>query len=151
MEELPHWYPGRNVKRRLVMAGGHLRTIVNGDTIAGQFSLVGNSLIATSYDYFDGVSYWFYLIDPAGKIIDNVSTPDYFGFMEDVDTTKPDALSFGFFGTDDKWEIAVQPRGFWSFKFSELTPRINRFFWRKRYLSLKRTLPETYRALPPTT
>jgi hypothetical protein len=138
MEALPHWYPMRAFKRRLVNAAGCVRAIVNGDEIAGEFLLSGYSLIITSYDYFDGVSTWFYLIDPSGKIIDNVSTTDYFGFIQDVNIPGVRTLHFGFFGTDDRWELIVHPAGFWSFRFPELARRINRFIWRKRYISLKR-------------
>jgi hypothetical protein len=137
MEKLPFWYPSRAFKRRLVSTGRSLRSVVNGDEIAGQFLLAGHSLIVTNYDYFDGVSTWFYLVDPTGKVIDNVSTPDYFGFIQDVKVQGPSGINFGFYGTNDRWELLVHESGFWSFKLAALARRINRFFWRKRYISLK--------------
>lgn len=138
MEKLPFWYPARNMLRYLVHPERSRRHIVCGDEMAGQISLAGHALVITHYDYFDGTSTWFYLIDAAGKIIDNVSTPDYSGFIEDIEVHDTTSISFSFMGTDDRWKLQILASGRWSFSLGDLARRLNRFFWRKRYMSLTR-------------
>lgn len=123
-------------RRRLVLDGKTPLQIVAGDEIAGQYQIGKRFVVVTNYDYFDGVSTWFHLIGTDGKILDIVSTPNYFGFIQNVDMELPGCLRFGFFGSDDQWTLHVLERSVWSFKFLELAPRLNRFLLGRRHLSL---------------
>lgn len=105
------------------------------------------SLVITSYDYFDGVCTWFYLLDCTGVMIDSASTPDYFGFIQDIEVREPATIHFGFFGTDERWELTTREKGCWSFAPAQLARRINRFFFRKRFMLLNRIMKASTGAL----
>lgn len=109
---------------------------VFGDELAAQFQIGELFIVVTTYDYYDAASHWFHLVRGDGKIIDAVATPDYFGFIQDVDTSQPGKLSFGFFGTNDRWTLQVHGEGFWSFRYRDLARRMNWFLLSKRYLTL---------------
>ncbi len=137
--ELPSGHPDAESRRRLVHADGRSGPVVHGEKIGFQFSGQGYTLLATSYDYFDGCQHWIYLLDAAGKVLDRVDMPEVFGFVQDIQSTGPDSLSFGCFGTNDRWHLSVCARGFWSYSRASLAPRLNRYLLSKRYLMLEVT------------
>lgn len=135
LQSLPAWYPSREFKRRLVCNGVPTWVVVDGDEIAAQFLFGRYTVLATNYDYFDGVSTWFHLLDEEGKIQDIVATPDYFGFLEDIESPSEYELNFGFYGTNDRWSLRLRERPIWSFRIGELRFRANRFlFSKKRFM-----------------
>lgn len=146
---LPAWYPFGECKRRLVRDGHPIRTVVDGDEIAAQFLCDGFVVLVTSYDYYDGVSNWFHLIDPEGKIRDIVTTPDYFGFLQCVESQAELELNFGFYGTNDQWCLRMHEKPIWSFRIGELRSRANRFLLSRRRLMLACTKGEPW-VFPPT-
>jgi hypothetical protein len=129
-------HPLRDYQRRLIIGGMPTSVLVSGEEVAGQFECGRMSLLVTSCDYFNSVSYWFYLLDASGKVIDMVSTPDYFGFLEWRESGTSTELLFGFFGTNDVWRLSIHEYGQWSLTKAHLSRRVNRFFLSKRYLSL---------------
>ena len=146
---LPAWYPFGEHKRRLVRDGQPTRTVVNGEEIVAQFSCNGFTVLVTNYDYFDGVSNWFHLIDDAGKILDIVTTPDYFGFLQSVESQAELELNFGFYGTNDQWRLFLHEKPIWSFRIRELSSRANRFLFSSRRLMLTCTKGEPWSFTPP--
>jgi hypothetical protein len=145
---LPAWYPFGECKRRLVRDGRPTRTVVDGDEIAAQFLCDGFTVLVTNYDYFEGVSNWFHLIDYEGKIQDIVTTPDYFGFLQGVESQTELELKFGFYGTNDQWRLRVHEKPIWSFRIGELRSRANRFLFSRRRLMLTCTTGEPW-SFPP--
>lgn len=139
LQKLPKWYPLAECRRRLVVDGKPLPVVVNGDEIGLQLSCGECTVLATGYDYFDGCHHWIYLLRRDGKPIDQLSMPDEFGFIQDVAVISPNEVSFGYFGTNDKWSVVVRERGFWSYAPGTLLRRFNRFFLAKRYLGVRRT------------
>lgn len=133
---LPKFYPFGSYNRQVVFEGKKSNYIINGEEIEAQYLMGSQFLVVTHYDYFDGVSYWFYLFNQNGKMIDCVSTPDYDGFIQWSNTSLPSEAEFGFFGTNDKWTISVDEAGFRSFNPNQLLRRLNRFFFSRRYLTL---------------
>ena len=136
LNQLGPRHPLRDYRRRLIDDGKPTSTLVSGEEVAAQFECGRMSLLITSCDYFNGVSYWFYLLDASGKVIDMVSTPDYFGFIEWRESGASTELQFGFFGTNDVWRLSIHEYGHWSFTKGHLARRMNRFFLSKRYLTL---------------
>lgn len=134
--ELPKLYPMGEYKRRLVIDGNESKTIINGDEIAFQYSVDKHYLVVTSYDYFEGVSYWFYLFDENGRLLDLVSTPDYFGFIQWGNIDLPMEAKFSFYGANDNWTITINEVGYWSYRKIHLLVRMNNFFLSKRYVTL---------------
>ena len=94
--------------------------LVCGDEISHQFSVDGNTLLISHFDWLEGVSYWFKLVSERQKLIDVVSTPHYFGFIENISVTSENTLEFGFFNSRDRWRLhfnipgkyCTDPRGF---------------------------------------
>ena len=145
---LPAWYPFGECKRRLVRDGHPTWSVVDGEDIAAQFLCNGFTVLVTNYDYFNGVSNWFHLIDDEGKIRDIVATPDYFGFLQCVENQTELELNFGFYGTNDKWSLRVHEKPIWSLRIKELRIRANRFLFSKRRLILTCTKGEPW-IFPP--
>lgn len=119
------------------MAGVGEVGVVMGEKIVAQFQVQDLSLVVTCYDYFDGVSHWLYVVDGRGVIVDSASTPDYFGFLERLEVDGPNRISFGFFGTNDRWSLELHVHGFWSYRLEHLVRRINGHVLCKRYMSLR--------------
>lgn len=122
-----------------MVAGKPLPVVVNGDEIALELAIGGYTLLATTYDYFEGCNHWIYLLQSDGKPADQLSMPDQFGFIQDVVVVSPDEVEFGYFGTHDRWNLTVRKAGFWSYAPAALLVRINRFLLAKRYLDIRRT------------
>lgn len=141
---LPAWYPFGDYKRRLVRDGHPTWVVVDGEEIAAQFSCNGFTVLVTNYDYFDGVSNWFHLIDGEGKILDIVTTPDYFGFLQSVESQAELELNFGFYGTNDQWNLRVHEKPIWSCRIEDLRSRVNRFLFSRRHLMLGCTKGEPW-------
>jgi hypothetical protein len=127
-------HPFHEHRRRLVINGEQSATVIFGDEIDGVYRFGSLHLLITRYDYYDGVSHWFSVLDQQGKILDMASTPDYFGFIEWIEQPSQDSLRFGFFGTNDIWQVRICTEGEWSFKLSDLARRWNRYFSSKRHL-----------------
>lgn len=143
LQVLPGWHLFGEYRRRLT-AKERPVCIVNGDEIGLQITVGTYTLIATSYDYFDGCHHWFYLLDEDGRPIDQLRMPDEFGFIQDATVVSENELTFGYFGTNDRWTLVVSLRGFWSYEPSELLRRPNRFLLMKRYLSVQRQKGEPW-------
>lgn len=131
-------HPFRQYKRRLAFGDQPLSVVVNGDEIGMQWAFGGVTLIATHYDYFDGVNHWFYLLSDRGRVLDQVRMPDVFGFIQNVKEVAPNELGFGYFGSNDEWRITVSQSGAWSFGMDALRKRPNGFLLARRYLTLRR-------------
>jgi hypothetical protein len=112
--------------------------VVNGDEISLQLNCGRHILLATNYDYFDGCHHWIYLLREDGRLVDHLRMPDEFGFIEEVTIVSETEVAFGYFGTNDWWNLAVSEDGFWSFTPAELLRRPNRFLLAKRHLSVRR-------------
>ncbi|MBB3117290.1 hypothetical protein [Pseudoduganella violacea] len=136
LQSLPAGYPSKEFKRRLVCDGLPTWVVVDGDEIAAQFLCDGFIVLVTNYDYFDGVNTWIHLLDEDGKIRDIVTTPDYFGFLQEVEIQSERELNFGFYGTNDRWSLRLREKPVWSFRIEELRSRANRFLFSKRRLML---------------
>ena len=139
LQQLPRWHPFATHCRRLVADGKPLPVVVNGDEIGLQLSCSEYTVLATNYDYFDGCHHWIYLLGRDGNPIDQLSMPDEFGFIQDVAVVSPTEVAFGYFGTNDRWNLVVRERGFWSYAPRTLLRRPNRFLLAKRRLEVQRT------------
>jgi len=128
----------------LVRDGKPTWVVVDGDEISAQFLCGAFTILVTNYDYFDGVSTWFHLIDSEGRIRDIVSTPDYFGFIQDVESPAELELNFGFHGTNDQWSLCMREKPVWSFRIGDLRSRVNRFLFSQRRLMLGCTKGEPW-------
>lgn len=101
---------------------------------------VGNcTVLATSYDYFDGCHHWIYLLGPDGRPMDKLCMRDQVGDIENVQVLSQHEISFGYIGTNDRWRLRVDEEGFRSFSLSALRMRTNRFLLRKRHCVVHRT------------
>jgi hypothetical protein len=125
-------------RRRLIASAGEHAAIVNGDKIEFQFDCGGCTLLATSYDHFDNNEHWIYLLTRSGKMLDQVDMPDVFGCVQDIQLVAENELAFGYFGTNDRWHLAVIEAGVWSYARDALATRMNRFLLSKRRLMLRR-------------
>lgn len=105
-------------RRRLLIRGEATGITVIGDEIGAIVQFGELSLLAIHYDYFEAVDYHYYLVDRAGKQLDSVSTPPYFGFMQHLVRESENRIGFGFFGTDARWTISVVPSGYWGWRRS---------------------------------
>jgi hypothetical protein len=139
LQELPKRYSLAEYRRRLVAQGAPLPVVVNGDEIGLQLSCGEYTVLATNYDYFEGCHHWIYLLRRDGKPIDQLSMPDEFGFIQDVVVLSANEVAFGYFGTNDRWNLVVRERGFWSYAPSALLSRPNRFLLARRRLQVRRT------------
>ncbi len=111
--------------------------VINGDEIHFQFEIEGLVLLVTHYDYYDGVNYWYYLINDENKIVDMASTPDYFGFLELKEQSR-DEIKFSFFDSTEKWSLKIYPNGTWKVSLADLIRRSPKFWLSKKYIKLKR-------------
>jgi hypothetical protein len=135
LAELPVSHSDRDFLRRLVCGGLPTDVLLMGDTLAGQYECDGVFLLVTQYDHYEAVAHWFYVVTRDGEILEQATTPDYFGFLERPAVEPPTTLAFGFYGTHDQWRVRVQPSGVWSFDRLSLRLRLNRFLLRKRYMT----------------
>lgn len=138
LQELPKWYPLGEYRRRLVFDGKPTALVVNGEEIGLQLESDRFTLLATSYDYFDGCEHWIHLLNE-GKLIDQLRMPDEFGFIQGVTAIKDREIEFGFFGTNDTWNLVVSESDYWSYSIASLLRRPNRFLFAKRHISARRT------------
>ena len=115
---LPAWYPFGEYKRRLVRDGHPTRTVVDGEEIAAQFSCNGFTVLVTNYDYF--------------------------GFLQSVESQAELELNFGFYGTNDQWNLRLREKPIWSFRIADLRSRVNRFLFSRRRLMLACTKGEPW-------
>jgi len=138
LEQPPNADPLLQHRRRLTTSAGAQASIVNGDKIEFQFDCGGCTLLATSYDHYDNCAHWIYLLARDGKILDQVDMPDVFGFVQDIQLVAENELAFGYFGTNDRWHLAVIEAGVWSYARDALATRMNRFLLSKRRLMLRR-------------
>lgn len=135
LRALPERHPARGFRCRLLLDGQPTDTVVEGDEIVRQYACGDLFLLITRYDYFDGVSHWFYVVNECGRVKDEASTPDSFGFLAGITVEGESQLSFGF-GTRDRWTLIVREGGVWSFTAADLARRAGWFLLRRRYLSL---------------
>lgn len=126
-------------RKRLMRAGRPLPVFVNGDALDMQIAVGSCTVLATSYDYFDGCHHWIYVLGPDGTPIDQLCMRDQFGYIEDVQVISRHEISFGYFGTNDRWRLRVDEEGFRSFSLGALLMRPNRFLLRKRHCVVHRT------------
>jgi hypothetical protein len=127
--------PFREYRRALLLDGKPTGTTVWGDALSAAYSVGDRFLVISNYDYFDATTHYFYLLGSNLRPLDVASTPDYWGFFQDAKAEVPDRITFGFFGTNDRWSLVVSEHGFYSYRSSELRRRINRFFFCKRYMT----------------
>jgi hypothetical protein len=144
--------PFHEYQRRLVLNGKETATIVHGDKIDALYHFDSAILLVTSYDYFDGVSYWFSILNCRGRILDRASTPDYFGFIEWLEPPSQSCLKFSFFGTNDIWQVSINSEGAWSFKMSDIARRLNRYIFSRRHMffSCEKGAPWIFQQESPT-
>jgi hypothetical protein len=120
--------PGEQ-NRRLLIDGTLTGIVVAGTEISGTYKFGSLSLIVIHHDYFDGIQHHFYVINSEGVLLDHVSAPNSFGFMQEVLRDSETSICFGFFGTPGRWRLSVVPAGGWAFR---LTP----LFITRRFLHL---------------
>lgn len=113
--------------------------VVNGNEISLQLNCGEYTVLATNYDYFEGCHHWIYLLRQDGKPVDQLSMPDEFGFIQDVVFVSQNEVSFGYFGTNDRWHLVISEDGFWSYALPAMMRRPNRFLFAKRRLAVRRT------------
>lgn len=138
LQELPKGFPLRESRRRLVLRGAPTAFVVNGDEMGLQMESGRLMLLATSYDYFDGCQHWIHLLKD-GRPVDQLRMPDEFGFIQDVVTVSEHEVSFGDFGTNDRWHLVADEHGFWSYAVASLRRRLNRFLLARRHVSVRCT------------
>ena len=126
-------------RSRLLRAGRALPVTLNGDALDLQVTMGRLTVLATSYDYFDACDHWIYLLSEDGRPIDQLRMPTQFGFIDQVELLSAREMSFGYFGSNDRWRLLVDESGFRSFSMQALRYRPNRFFLSKRHLSIVRT------------
>jgi hypothetical protein len=120
----------------LAANGEPLPVVINGEAINLQLTCGAHTLLATSYDYFDGCHQWLYLLDSNGKPIDALHMPDSLGFLQNLKVLSANEVSFGYFGSNDEWHVTVHADGYSSYAASKLRLRPNRFFLAKRHLAV---------------
>jgi len=126
-------------RSRLLRAGRALPVTLNGDALDLQVTTGRLTVLATSYDYFDACNHWIYLLGEDGRPIDQLRMPTQFGFIEQVEILSDREMSFGYFGSNDRWRLLIDELGFRSFSMEALRYRPNRFLLSKRHLSVART------------
>lgn len=126
----------REYRRRLLFDGHPTSIVIHGEKIAAQFACGQHFLLITHYDYFDNASHWFSLLNDRLQVVDQASTPDYFGFIQNITIHSPTEIRFGFFGTNDQWSLSVNEVGRWAFGWPAVARRPNRFILAKRRLAL---------------
>jgi hypothetical protein len=139
LQRLPVRHPVQEHRRRLVIRDLPTSTVVCGDEIIAQYVCGDLNVVLTDYDYYDGTQHWCYLTTAAGSVIDRVTLPDTFGALQQPTVESPTQISFGCYGTYDRWRLTVTAPGYWSFRTTDLTCRGVRYLLAKRYLTLVRT------------
>jgi hypothetical protein len=140
LQELQAFIPLRDQRRRLAVNGVATNVVVQGDELTRQYRCGEHYLLITNYDHFEAVTHWFYLLGSDGRIVDQASTPDYFGFLEHESVETPRELAFGFYGTNDRWRLRVLDEGQWSFSWRSVRVRPTSFFCRRRFMSFERSV-----------
>lgn len=145
LQQLPNLFPFDEYRRRLCLEGVPLNVVLWGREIDIELTCGPFTFLHTNYDYFYGSHHWIYLLDPVGRPIDMLCMPDVFGFISDLKIVSPQEITFGYYGTNDKWSLTVWEHGYWSFTPNELARRLNRFLLSKRFLEVRRTKGEPWR------
>ncbi len=108
------------------------RIVVNGDEIQHQFKVGDYTLLITHYDYFDGVDYWFSLINNKNRVVDIVRGPNRNCFITLIEVREFELL-FKYFDSDDIWSLEVFDKGSWKFKLFDIIRRHPKcWFYKKR-------------------
>jgi hypothetical protein len=94
--------------------------------------------MATHYDHFEACSHWIYLLRGDGRPIDQLRMPDQLGFLHEVQLVSGNEVSFGYFGTNDRWTLAVSEAGFRCYAADVLLRRPTRFLLARRHLAMQR-------------
>jgi len=123
--------------------------MLNGDALDLQVTMGRLTVLATSYDYFDACNHWIYLLGEDGRPIDQLCMPTQFGFIEQVEILSDREMSFGYFGSNDRWRLLIDDPGFRSFSMNALRYRPNRFLLGKRHLSIVRTKGPAWKSSIP--
>jgi hypothetical protein len=97
LEKLSRNYLFAADRCRLVLNGQPQPSLLHGEQIDLQLAFGEHTLLATSYDYFDGCQHWLYLVCRDGRIVDGIRMPDEFGFLQDLTTISEDQIAFGYF------------------------------------------------------
>lgn len=113
-----------------------------GDTIEYQYDTAGSYLVITHYDYWEGTSYWFNLLDRRLGLLDVISPPEQQGFIQNLRFLGDDGLEFSFFNTDARWLLRASEKPHWDFRPGVAFQRPFRYWLAGRYLTLDR-LPST--------
>jgi hypothetical protein len=137
LQALPPGNRGLPHQRLLVSADGQGGVRVDGDDLLRQYDCGDTFLVITCCDYLDGVSHWFHLVDRGGRVMDVVSTPDTFGFLQHDTVDAPHQISFGFFGSPLRWALDIDQAGHRSFGWGDVRIRPLRFAARRRHLRLR--------------
>lgn len=140
LQALPEDSAGAGSSSRVVANGQPLATVVPGTEIALQLRCATTTVLATTYDYFDGCEHWVVLLREGGKPVDQLRLPDTFGFLQNLEILGPAEIRFGFFGTHDSWRLRVDERGSWSPSPRAISGRPLRFWLAKRHLVARRTV-----------
>lgn len=139
LQELATADPLLAYRRRLAMDGVTLPVVVNGAEIEFELRCGHLTLMATSYDYYEGWSHWIYLLQQDGKPLDQIALPDQGGFLQNLEVISPAEIEFGFYGTHDRWHLMVHASGFWSFAPRILFSRPGGLWLSRRRMALRHT------------
>ncbi len=123
-------------QRRLFYRGKDTGIAVHGERVSLQFEVSRGYLLATDRDSYDGVGNWFYLLSRDLTVLDRVEAPGSFGFIQNVTLANAEKISFTYFGSGEKWALAVLPEPVRSYSKNHLRCRINRYMFSPRYLQL---------------
>ncbi len=121
---------------RLFYQGKDTGIEVHGERVTLQFEVGRGYLLATDRDAYDGVGNWFYLLSRDLQVLDGVEAPDSYGFIQNVSLANVEKISFSYFGSGEKWALAVLPEPIRSYSKSHLRCRMNRYMFSPRYLQL---------------
>lgn len=138
LRELPEGHPFPIHRRRLLRLGQPLPVVVSGENIAFELTCGQRTLLATCTDHFESCEHFFYLLDRDGKPLDLIVLPETIGFLQERSHPTPSEVSFGFFGSPDRWILRLLERGRWSFSPAALRLRTIQFWLRRRYLTAQR-------------
>jgi hypothetical protein len=112
--------------------------ILSGDTIEYQYDLGGSYLVITHYDYWEGTSYWFNLLDRSLNLLDIIAPPEQPGFIQDLRPHEDHGLEFSFFEKPARWRLCALDRPHWDFRPGTAFQRPFRYWLARRYLTLDR-------------
>lgn len=116
---------------------------LSGDTIEYQYDLDSAYLVITHYDYWEGTSYWFNLLDRQLRLLDVIAPPEQPGLIQDVTLCADDGIEFGVFNDDVRWRLCALQRPHWDFRLGTAFQRPFRYWFARRYLTLDRLSPLT--------